>query len=130
MAGIGFSKKVVNWEHMSGKVKPLLEEFPETAPLQVALEGHITDAKGLLSEQEDLKARLRKSVRLRQEVEKNGEDIKNRLAAALQAKLGFRDEALLGFGIPVRTRRRRKKGEEPVEVKKTAAAAQEVTAQE
>jgi hypothetical protein len=120
MAGIGFSKKVVNWEHMSGKVKPLLEEFPETAPLQVALEGHITDAKGLLSEQEDLKARLRKSVRLRQEVEKNGEDIKNRLAAALQAKLGFRDEALIGFGIPVRTRRRRKP---PVEVKKGAAPA-------
>jgi hypothetical protein len=122
MAGIGFSKKVVNWEHMSGKVKPLLEEFPETAPLQVALEGHITDAKGLLSEQEDLKARLRKSVRLRQEVEKNGEDIKNRLAAALQSKLGFRDEALIGFGIPVRTRRRRK-ASAPVEVKKGAAPA-------
>ena len=129
MAGIGFSKKVVNWEHLNGKVKPLLGEHPETAPLQGALEGHITEAKTLLAEQEDLKARLRKSVRLRQEVEKNGEDIKNRLAAALQSKLGFRDEALIGFGIPVRTRRRRKPST-PIEVKKGAATAQEVTAQE
>lgn len=130
MAGIGFSKKVVNWEHLNGKVKPLLEEHPETALLQGALEGRITEAKALLTEQEDLKARLRKSVRLRQEVEKSGEDIRNRLVAALQSKLGFRDEALIGFGIPVRTRRRKKKKEEPVEVKKGEAPAQEVTAQE
>lgn len=129
MAGIGFSKKVVNWEHLNGKVKPLLGEHPETAPLQGALEGHITEAKALLAEQEDLKARLRKSVRLRQEVEKNGEDIRNRLAAALQSKLGFRDEALIGFGIPVRTRRRRKPLT-PVGVKKQAAPTQEVAAQE
>lgn len=115
MAGIGFSRKVVNWDHLNGKVKPLLGEYPETAPLQEALEGHITDAKALLAEQEDLRARLRKSARLRQEVEKNGEEIKNRLAAALQSKLGFRDEALISFGIPVRTRRRRRKEAAPVE---------------
>lgn len=130
MAGIGFSKKIVNWEHLNGKVKPLLGEHPETVPLQGALEGHITDAKALLAEQEDLRARLRKSVRLRQEVEKNGEDIKNRLAAALQSKLGFRDEALIGFGIPVRTRRRRRKDVVPPEVKKSAAPSQEVSTQE
>ena len=107
MAGLNFSKKVTNWDQTAGAVRSKSEEMPEAVPLLDSLEKLIADARTLLREQEDLRGRLRKAVRLRQQMEIDGEEMKNRLAAYLQAKLGFKDETLIGFGVPFRTRRRR-----------------------
>lgn len=113
MAGVNFSKKVTNWEQTAGAVRIKLEEMPEATPLLDSLVKLIGDARTLLLEQEDLRGRLRKTVRLRQQMEIDGEEMKNRLAAYLQAKLGFKDETLIGFGVPFRTRRRRTAKKKP-----------------
>jgi hypothetical protein len=107
MAGVNFSKKLTNWDQTAGAVRIKLEEMPEATPLLESLVKLIGEARTLLIEQEDLRGRLRKTVRLRQQMETDGEEMKNRLAAYLQAKLGFKDETLIGFGVPFRTRRRR-----------------------
>ena len=115
MAGVSFSKKVTNWGHTAGAVRIKLDEMPEATPLLDSLEKLIAEARTLLLVLEDLRGRLRKAVRLRQQMEIDGEEMKNRLAAYLQARLGFKDETLIGFGVPFRTRRRRaKKKPDPV----------------
>lgn len=107
MAGITFSKRVTHWDHTAGAVRSKSDEMPEAIPMLESLEKLVGDARALLREQEELRGRLRKTVRLRQEMEAEGEEMKNRLAAYLQARLGFKDETLIGFGVPFRTRRRR-----------------------
>lgn len=113
MAGVTFAKKVTNWDQTAGAVRSKLEQMPEALSLLESVEKLVGDARALLREQEDLRGRLRKAVRLRQEMEADGEEMKNRLAAYLQARLGFKDETLIGFGVPFRTRRRRSAKKKP-----------------
>ncbi len=125
MAGITFSKMVTNWDHLSGAVKPRLEELPDLTEPQQTLERLATEARALLLEQETLKGQLRQAVRRRKELETAGEDARSRLAALVQGKLGLRNETLIGFGIAPRLKRRRKAKEEvpPKEVPPAETAA-------
>lgn len=112
MAGITFSKMVTNWDHLSGAVKPRLEELPDLTEPQQTLERLTAEARALMLEQETLKGQLRQAVRRRKELETAGEDARSRLAALVQGKLGLRNETLIGFGIAPRLKRRRKAKEE------------------
>ena len=55
-----------------------------------------------------LTGRLREITRLRQEAQRESNDMRSRVAALLRGKLGFKNETLLGFGVTPRKRVRKK----------------------
>jgi regulator of replication initiation timing len=107
MPGISFSKLVAELEVLNAKLKSLLAEFPHLSAEQEQLEDLIENARDLSIEQEDLRGRLRQTIRQRQDAEAIGQVLRSRIAAQLRGKLGFDNELLLGFGVPPRKRSRR-----------------------
>lgn len=129
MPGLSFQKIVAFCELLSAKLKPLLGEMPHLKDESEGLDGMIVELKGLSNEQEDLKARLREMTRRRREAEKRSQELRSRIVAQLQGKLGFTNENLIAFGInPRKTVRRRRATQLPEEkpaagVKSAAPAA-------
>jgi hypothetical protein len=108
---ITFRIKLGSWILLSDALKQRLAEMPDLAEGQAQLEALITEAQGLASRQAELTGELSKIVRRRQEAEVTGEELRQRLIAAVQYKIGFKDEDLRAFGaIP---RKRRRKGSSP-----------------
>jgi hypothetical protein len=107
MPGITFKKIIGDCELLISNLRPLLAEMPLLQEESNALEALVTRAKSLGNEQEILTGRLREITRLRQEAERESSDMRNRVAALLQGKLGFKNEALIGFGVPPRKRRKK-----------------------
>jgi hypothetical protein len=108
MPGITFQKIVGDCELLSSNLKPLLAEMPLLQEESDALDALVTRAKSLANEQEVLTGRLREITRLRQETQRESNDMRSRVAALLRGKLGFNNEILLGFGVPPRKRSRKK----------------------
>ena len=108
MPGITFQKIVGDCELLSSNLKPLLTEMPLLKEESDALDTLIVRAKSLGNEQEVLTGRLREITRLRQEAQRESNDMRSRVAALLRGKLGFKNETLLGFGVPPRKRSRKK----------------------
>lgn len=114
MAGISFAKTVSDCELLKTALDPLLGEMPHLTPENAELEAFLNDVKALRTRQEHLTGELRQITRLRKEAEKRGQDLRSRVASQLRGKLGFKNEQLLGFGIPPRRKPvRRKEEEEP-----------------
>jgi chromosome segregation ATPase len=108
MPGLSYQKIVAFCELLSAKLKLLLGEMPHLKEESESLDGMIVELKGLSHEQEDLKGRLREMTRLRREAEQRSQELRSRIVAQLQGKLGFTNENLIAFGInPRKTRRRR-----------------------
>ncbi len=107
MPGITFQKIVGDCELLSSNLKPLLTEMPLLKEESDALDTLIVRAKSLGNEQEVLTGRLREITRLRQEAQRESNDMRSRVAALLRGKLGFKNENLLGFGVPPRKRVRK-----------------------
>jgi len=114
MPGKSFAKIITNCELLSATLKPALPEMTHLQSESTELDEFITETKGLSNEQELLTGRLREITRLRQEAERRGVEIRGRIAAQLQGKLGFKNENLLGFGITPRKRERKKPERRPV----------------
>jgi hypothetical protein len=110
---ITFRKKFGSWKLLSNAVKKHLAEMPALADSQAGLERHIELAEALANKQAALKGELQMTVRQRREAEKLGEELRQRLAAAVQSHVGFRTEMLFEFGIEPRRRRRRTESPEP-----------------
>lgn len=113
MPGISFARTVSDCELMKSALEPLLGEMPHLTPEHDELGTFLDHVRDLGRQQEDLKGQLRQMTRLRQEAERQGQDLRSRVAAQLRGKLGFKNETLLKFGVPPR-RQRRRTTEEPV----------------
>ncbi|HEX3553512.1 MAG TPA: hypothetical protein VIA62_09815 [Thermoanaerobaculia bacterium] len=109
MPGISFRKIVSFCELLSANLKPLLKDMPHLQDESIQLDTLITRAKSLDNEQQVTVGRLREITRLRRESELEGQDLRSRVAAQLRGKLGFKNETLLGFGIPLRKQSRKAK---------------------
>ncbi|HYO11786.1 MAG TPA: hypothetical protein VE685_01155 [Thermoanaerobaculia bacterium] len=119
MPGISFARTVSDCELMKAALEPLLGEMPHLAAEHEELGAFLDHVRELGRQQEDLKGQLRQMTRLRQEAERQGQDLRSRVAAQLRGKLGFKNETLLRFGVPPRRQRRRTSEET---VKRPAAA--------
>lgn len=108
MATITFQKIIGDCELLISNLRSLLTEMPLLQEEFGALEGLIGRAKSLANEQKLVTGRLREITRLRQEAQRESNDMRSRIAALLRGKLGFQNENLLGFGVPPRKRSRKK----------------------
>jgi hypothetical protein len=108
MPGISFRKIVSFCELLNSNLKTHLADMPHLQEESAGLDALVTQAKALDNEQQLLKGRLGEITRLRREAELRGQDLRSRVAAQLRGKLGFKNENLLGFGIPPRKRVRKK----------------------
>lgn len=108
MASVSFQKIIGDCELLSSNLKPHLQEMPLLQEESDALDALIVRAKSLGNEQKVLTGRLREITRLRQEAQRESNDMRSRVAALLRGKLGFQSETLIGFGVPPRKRSRKK----------------------
>jgi hypothetical protein len=113
MPGLSFQKIVSFCELLNATLKPQLTEMPHLQDESTALDALVAQAKSLDNEQQVLRGRLREITRLRRETERNGQDLRSRIAAQIRGKMGFDNENLLGFGIPPRKRTRKKTSDSP-----------------
>jgi hypothetical protein len=116
-----FASKTTSWEILATNVQPHLPEMPHLQDMYDQLQGVMGRARGLDSQQESARAQVRELTRLRQEVEREGENLRARIAAHLRATFGFTSEQLIKFGINPRPRVTRRRAAEP-DVKSTSAA--------
>ena len=108
MATTSFQKIIGDCELLTSNLRPLLTEMPLLQEESEALEALMARAKSLGNEQQVLTGRLREITRLRIEAQRESNDMRSRVAALLRGKLGFKNETLIGFGIPPRKRSRKK----------------------
>jgi hypothetical protein len=126
MPTLSFQKIVVLADLLNETLKPKLAEMPHLAQESADIDGLLTEVKSLDREQETLTGRLREIVRLRRAAEKRGYELRSRVAAQIQGKLGFTNENLRAFGITPRKVERKKPGEKkkaPPAVASTASGA-------
>jgi hypothetical protein len=99
----------------NSNLKPFLPECPFLQAIARALEALIAEAKSLDSEQEITRGRLQEIVHQRQDLEKRGDDLRNRAASHLKGTFGFSSDALVKFGVrPPRGPRKAKPAATPV----------------
>jgi len=112
---VTFRNRSGSWKFLSNAVKNKLDQMPNLAPQQAELEAHIELAEALANKQGALRAELQQTVKDRLAAEAHGEELRQRLAAAVQAQIGFKSNMLHEFGILPRKRRRNpKKSDTPV----------------
>ena len=112
MATKGRSKpeRIARWKVMAVGLEPQLGELPLVVPLHTELKEIILQSEGLDARHEALKAETQEINRTRDDLAARGDDLRNRLAAALKTVHGFDSEKLIEFGIqPKRARGRDKK---------------------
>jgi hypothetical protein len=107
------AEKIASWVLFHHTLLEELESRPFLAERHAQLATLIEEARRLQLEQLGLRAALQSLNHQRYELVLEGDDLCRRLAANLQAELGFKSEKLIAFGIKPRprTRRRRKGGE-------------------
>jgi hypothetical protein len=99
-----FASKVTSWEILATNLQPYLEGMPHLQGFYEQLLVLILLARGLDSQQESARAQARELTRRRQEAEREGENMRSRIAAHLRATFGFTSEQLVQFGINPRPR--------------------------
>ena len=112
----GFSVLINDLQLMNNNLEPKLDEIPHMRKLQEQIARVVVGGRELEAEQETARKMLRELVRKRQELEKEGTDLRLRAAAMLRGTFGFTSEELIPFGIRPRPRntgprKRRKKAE-------------------
>lgn len=117
MPGLSQQKTVAYCELLSTTLKQHLEEMPHLKDESEGLDGTIVELKGLSNEQEALRGRSREITRLRREAERRSQQLRSRIVAQLQGKLGFTNESLMAFGITPRKTVRRRRATKPPEEK-------------
>jgi chromosome segregation ATPase len=108
--------KIASWKLIAVKVKPFLETMPAFTDRHAEMERVITESEDLEIRQKQLKAELQELNHRRGELATQGEDLRARLAALIQAEHGFQSKLLIEFGVKPRQRRSRAKklpGEQP-----------------
>jgi hypothetical protein len=115
MPGLSQQKTVAFCELLSSTLKTFLDEMPYLKEESASLDGVIVELKGLSNEQEAIRGRSREVTRLRKGAEKRSQELRSRIVAQLQGKLGFSNESLMAFGITPRKTTRRRRAKPPEE---------------
>ncbi len=98
------------WKVMAVNLQPQLDKLPQLTGRYNELVKTASDADALETRQAQLTADLQEVNHQRRDLLKSGEDLRNRIGAALKAEHGFTSERLLEFGLkPRRSRGRSKK---------------------
>jgi hypothetical protein len=108
-----FASKITSWELLATNIQPLLPDLPFLQAFYNQLQALIVLARELDSQQETARGEARELTRRRQEVEREGENLRARAMAHLRATYGFTSEQLIRFGINPRPRTTRRQ-ETPV----------------
>ena len=104
-----FASKVTSWEILATNLQPHLQGMPHLQGFYEQLLVLSLLARGLDSQQESARAQARELTRRRQEAEREGENLRARIAAHLRATFGFTSEQLVQFGINPRPRATRRR---------------------
>jgi hypothetical protein len=99
-----FAAKVTSWELLATNLQPHLTAMPHLQAFYEQILAFILLARQLDGQQESARAQAREMTRQRQEAEKDGENLRARVAAHLRATFGFTSEQLVQFGINPRPR--------------------------
>ncbi|HEV2856522.1 MAG TPA: hypothetical protein VHC97_27290 [Thermoanaerobaculia bacterium] len=112
--GQSLAEKLSRWGVTASNLKEHLEEMPHVAPDLEAMDKVISEARTLESQLESLRGQAREAGARLQEMARDGEKLRSRLRAHLQAKFGSTSENLLKFGFrPRRSPRRARTPEAP-----------------
>lgn len=95
------------------QLKGELEVRPYIEPFSIELASLIDEAHDLQVQQEATRAQFRELIRLRQEIELRGDDLRSRIASFLRGEFGSKSEKLLRFGITPLPRTKVRKPESP-----------------
>ena len=111
-------ERIARWKVMTAGLKPQIAELPMLTGLHAELESVTLQSEDLDVRHEALKSEMREVNRLRGELVKKGDDLRNRLAAALQTVHGFQSEKLIEYGVQprrprIRQARKRRGASEP-----------------
>ncbi|HEV2853185.1 MAG TPA: hypothetical protein VHC97_10310 [Thermoanaerobaculia bacterium] len=113
--GQSLAEKLSRWGIAASNLKEHLEEMPHVAPDVEAMDKVISEARALESQLEGIRGQAREVGAKLQEMARDGEKLRSRLRAHLQAKFGPTSESLVKFGFrPRRTPRRAQTVEKPV----------------
>ena len=107
--------KTEAWELFVTHLQPLLEEMPYLQPFHDRLQLLVGQARELDEQQEKARAEAREVTRRRQEVQREGDNLRARAAAHLRASFGFTSEHLIPFGIHPHPRHAARRGEPDAE---------------
>ncbi len=115
--GQSSAEKISRWAVAASNMREHLEEMPHVATDLAEMDAVIAEARTLESQQEAVRGAAREVTAQLQELAKNGEKLRSRLRAHLQAKFGPTSESLLKFGFRPRRTPRRKPGTDTPETK-------------
>ena len=112
-SGQSLAERVSRWDTLVSNLEPALGELPHLASYVTELKGMLIQARELGHRQDSLRAQAQDNNVTLTDLAVQGDKLRRRLGAALNAQFGFTSEKLLQFGIrPRRLPVRRKKGEE------------------
>ena len=114
-------EKLARWKVIHAAINPTLPEMPHLSALHTELGNVIARSEELDARNEALKAEAREVNRIRLELAATGDDLRNRLGAAIQTLHGFKSEKLIEFGL--KPRRARGRDRKPRTSKKPGAQA-------
>jgi hypothetical protein len=105
-----YSEKTTRWEQLLASIAANTDELGAALQTErTELEQLLAQAKQLDNRQDFLRAESSEVTRLRQEVDRQGEDLRGRLTAILKGKYGMRNNKLKEFGLaPFKPASRRK----------------------
>lgn len=105
-----FAKKITEWDLLNNNIKPHLAEMPYLQEIITGLEGLIGEARSIDAGQEVARGQLQDLIQKRREIEKKGEELRQRATSHLRGSLGFTSNDLVKFGVrPRRTGPRAKR---------------------
>ena len=108
MPTLSLREKLIAWEVMSSNLKAQLADIPQMSDDQAALERLVAQGQELENQQGTKLADLRELNLRRRDLEKNGDALRERMAAGLRHKLGVDNKRLLEFGVKPKPEQRRK----------------------
>ncbi len=112
--GQSLAEKFSRWGVTASNLREHLEDMPHVAADLAEMDRMVSEARTLESRQEELRGQAREIGAQLKGLAKEGEKLRSRLRAHLQAKFGPTSESLLKFGFrPRRTPRRTRSPETP-----------------
>lgn len=118
-----YSQRITEWDVLVASLEARLPELEWMRPLYEELVELVAELRSIVVEQEAARAQFHDQVSRRMVVEREGVELRGRIAAHLKAHLGFRNDQLRQFGIdplPRVVRRRSEPDEETPESVKPA----------
>lgn len=108
MPSLSLKEKLSIWETLSVNLKAQLEEVPHLSEDQSALERLTEEGRALEAQQGIHMAALRETNRQRLDLERRGDELRDRMAGALRHKYGPTSKRLHEFGLKPKAERRRR----------------------